>query len=90
MDDAADDDSGGMSTAKWNRPPAPPLNPAREALAFHQMELESYIGSPMVGMPGTKIQRDRKRKSKDRHIESERKPCTCTETKRGRRCERKK
>ena len=49
-----DEDGGAIdNTCKWDRPPAAPLTPARESLIFQQIELDSYVGNPMPGMPGT-------------------------------------
>eukprot|EP00055_Hartaetosiga_balthica_P008997 m.34836 g.34836 ORF g.34836 m.34836 type:complete len:1078 (-) comp6562_c0_seq1:46-3279(-) len=36
----------------YSRPPAPPLDPQSDNLVFQQVELESYVGRHMVGMPG--------------------------------------
>eukprot|EP00049_Salpingoeca_infusionum_P016898 m.351100 g.351100 ORF g.351100 m.351100 type:complete len:1070 (+) comp16170_c1_seq1:68-3277(+) len=36
------------------RPAAPPIDPMTDTLSFQQMDLESYIGDAMPGMPGPK------------------------------------
>lgn len=53
MDESADEVA---DVAKWDRPPAPPLSPAKQSLIFQQLELDSYVGNPMHGMPGMRLQ----------------------------------
>ncbi|KAJ8251044.1 hypothetical protein GJAV_G00216620 [Gymnothorax javanicus] len=36
----------------WKRPTAPPLDPQTDLLAFQQVDLDYYLGSPVAGMPG--------------------------------------
>ncbi|XP_048473423.1 DNA polymerase delta catalytic subunit [Rhincodon typus] len=39
---------------KWQRPPAPKIDPQVDNIAFQQVELEYYVGSHVAGMPGSK------------------------------------
>ncbi|GCB59989.1 hypothetical protein scyTo_0014091 [Scyliorhinus torazame] len=39
---------------KWQRPPAPKIDPKADAITFQQVELEHYVGSYVAGMPGNK------------------------------------
>ena len=56
-----------MTKASWQRPPPPPLDQAKDRLVFqqvcihqspnistldYQVELDHYIGRPVLGMPG--------------------------------------
>lgn len=36
------------TSAKWSRPPPPPLNPQIDALAFQQIEIDHYIGNNFI------------------------------------------
>ncbi|XP_044137559.1 DNA polymerase delta catalytic subunit [Bufo gargarizans] len=39
---------------KWLRPPLSPIDPQQDAICFHQIELDHYIGSHIPGMLGAK------------------------------------
>uniref|UniRef100_A0A8C0J1D2 DNA polymerase delta catalytic subunit n=1 Tax=Chelonoidis abingdonii TaxID=106734 RepID=A0A8C0J1D2_CHEAB len=41
-----------VGNPKWQRPPAPRINPTQDALCFQQVELDYYVGVPVPGMPG--------------------------------------
>lgn len=40
---------------KWSRPDPPNLNPSVDNLVFQQLDVENYIGTPLVGMPGSQL-----------------------------------
>nr|BAJ78755.1 DNA polymerase delta catalytic subunit [Blattella nipponica] len=42
-----------QTSVKWSRPAPPPLNPAKDALIFQQLDVDHYTGSPIAGMPGS-------------------------------------
>ncbi len=35
----------------WQRPPLPPINPAKDRIVFQQLELDHYLDDPVPGMP---------------------------------------
>merc|ERR550539_2218388 len=37
---------------KWQRPDPPQIDPLNEKFIFQQIDIDSYIGKPLVGMPG--------------------------------------
>ena len=37
---------------KWQRPDPPQIDPSNEKFIFQQIDIDSYIGKPLVGMPG--------------------------------------
>ncbi|XP_066592819.1 DNA polymerase delta catalytic subunit [Prorops nasuta] len=41
--------------AKWSRPQPKVYNPEKDELIFQQIDIDYYIGKPLVGMPGCKI-----------------------------------
>ncbi|KAK7861969.1 hypothetical protein R5R35_013533 [Gryllus longicercus] len=42
----------GQTSARWSRPPVPPLEPQKDMLVFQQIDIDHYTGVPMTGMPG--------------------------------------
>lgn len=40
-------------TAKWRRPPVPSMNSLTDSFVFQQLEMDHYLGDPMLGMPGS-------------------------------------
>ncbi|XP_060591908.1 DNA polymerase delta catalytic subunit-like isoform X2 [Ruditapes philippinarum] len=44
-----------LTSAKWARPPVPPIDPKKDALVFQQIDLDHYIGKHMPGMPGCTV-----------------------------------
>ncbi|XP_040289566.1 DNA polymerase delta catalytic subunit [Bufo bufo] len=46
------DELTGNISPKWLRPPLPPIDPQQDAICFHQIELDHYIGSHIPGMLG--------------------------------------
>ena len=44
-----------VTSVKWARPDPPPLDAATENLIFQQLELDTYIGQPLKGMPGSQL-----------------------------------
>nr|BCB92270.1 DNA polymerase delta catalytic subunit [Eulimnadia braueriana] len=38
---------------KWGRPSAPDLRPDADTVTFQQIDIDSYIGKPLRGMPGS-------------------------------------
>ncbi|CAH1787413.1 unnamed protein product [Owenia fusiformis] len=43
------------TTAKWARPPVPHLDVKKDAIIFQQLDLDTYIGGHLPGMPGSQI-----------------------------------
>nr|XP_031849100.1 DNA polymerase delta catalytic subunit isoform X1 [Nomia melanderi] len=43
------------TSAKWSRPPPPEFNPQKDSLIFQQIEIDHYTGTPLAGMPGSKM-----------------------------------
>ncbi|CAK9809726.1 DNA polymerase delta catalytic subunit [Anthophora quadrimaculata] len=43
------------TSSKWSRQPPPQLNPEKDALIFQQIEIDHYSGTPLPGMPGSRI-----------------------------------
>ena len=37
---------------RWQRPAAPPIDPTKENFLFQQIDIDNYVGKPLVGMPG--------------------------------------
>lgn len=45
------------SHVKWARPDLPPIDPKKDAVVFQQVDIDHYVGQPMVGMPGAQVRR---------------------------------
>lgn len=41
--------------SKWPRPPVPKINCSTDSIVFQQLEVDNYIGTPLQGMPGSKV-----------------------------------
>ncbi|XP_031548890.1 DNA polymerase delta catalytic subunit-like [Actinia tenebrosa] len=53
--DTTKDSNRGNPKAKWKRPPVPSIDPKQDSIVFQQLDVENYVGSPMAGMPGSKV-----------------------------------
>lgn len=40
---------------KWSRPALPFFDPKTDSIEFQQVEIDHYIGQPMIGMPGAQV-----------------------------------
>ncbi|EDV52183.1 DNA polymerase delta catalytic subunit [Drosophila erecta] len=43
------------TSERWSRPPPPELDPSKHNLEFQQLDVENYLGQPLLGMPGAQI-----------------------------------
>ncbi|XP_004365086.2 DNA polymerase delta1 catalytic subunit [Capsaspora owczarzaki ATCC 30864] len=48
---------GGGGSGAWLRRPVPSLSPATDALIFQQLEIDTYMGEHLAGMPGADASR---------------------------------
>jgi len=45
-----------ISYSEWERPKVPAeFDPTCSSLSFQQLDMDHYIGKPLMGMPGAKI-----------------------------------
>ncbi|EDO49294.1 predicted protein [Nematostella vectensis] len=54
-DGAVETATRGRPSDKWPRPALPPFEPASDNIQFQQLDVENYIGTPLLGMPGSKV-----------------------------------
>lgn len=40
------------SRREWLRPPPPPIDPTADTVSFQQIDMDHYVGNPILGMPG--------------------------------------
>jgi DNA polymerase delta subunit 1 len=51
-----------QTSQKWARPDLPPINPKTDAVVFQQLDVDHYVGHPMVGMPGAQVKIEHQRR----------------------------